>query len=128
MKKQSKNDKIRNERKKYSEEFWKPDTENSKFDENFPIDRTYVIEYPEQLTKQEKCRIRFVKHPDCGEDEIRIYRISIIVSLPVGRWIGGGYSSKDEERKEFRAAKVIESSEKIMKIKDAEDKYGIKLQ
>lgn len=135
MKKLSNHDKKRLERLKFSEEFWKPITESGElgdgeFDTKFPIDRTFLIDYPESYSGKQKERIRFVKHPDCQKDEIKIFTTSIFETLPKDRWIGGntvisgicpGY------RHEKRAKITNTSTELIMKIKDVEEKYGINL-
>ena len=121
-------------REKYDGRYWKPVTENgefndSEFDKRFSIDRTYQIDYPDFLTKEEKTRIRFVKHPECKEDEIKIFRIDILISKPADRWLGGGFIGKNMKiLREYRDSKITNSSEKIMRIKDVEEKYGIKLQ
>lgn len=137
-KKMSKSDESGSVRRKYSEEYWKPVTEygeisESEFDQRFPIDRTYQIDYPNFMTKEEKTRIRFVKHPDCGQDEVKICRTDIRISKPVSRWLGGGMITMitsglyPGKKLEYRAAKITNTSEKIMKIKDVEERYGIKL-
>jgi hypothetical protein len=102
-------------------ENWKPVTEwgelnESEFDKRFPIDRIYQIEFEPNkiLTKQRKSRIRFVKHPDCGVDEVKVFRTDMLLYLP-------GLENEHE-------FKITGSSEKIMKITKAEKKYSIKLQ
>ena len=128
-------DEAESVRRKFSEEYWKPVTENNEisekeFDQRFPIDRTYQIDYPNFMTKEEKTRIRFVKHPDCGQDEVKICRTDIRISKPISRWLGGGMITSGlypGKKLEYRAAKLTNSSEKIMKIKDVEERYGIKL-
>jgi ribosomal protein S8 len=102
------------------DENWIPITEDNKFDDSgfdkrFPIDRIYLIEDEpnEKLTKQKKTRIRFVKHPDCKVNEIRVYRTDMMIYLPI---FEKGVDNK-----------IIESSEKVMTIEKAEKKYGIKL-
>jgi len=96
---------------KYNET-WKSITEwgelnDSEFDKRFPIDRTYII-LSEPL---KKTRIRFVKHPDCLVDEVKVVRCDMLLYLT-----------------ELEKFKITGSSEKIMKITKAEKKYGIKLQ
>jgi hypothetical protein len=46
-------------------------------------------------------------------------------SKPINHWVGG-FTGK-EYHPSYRAAKVTNNSERIMKIKDAEKKYGIEL-
>ena len=99
-------------------ESWKPITEwgdvvEKEFDKRFPIDRTYLIEHDLNPVKTKKTRIRFVKHPDCKVNEIRVYRTDMTIYLP---------SFKGDIKN-----KITGSSEKVMTIEKAEKKYGIKL-
>ena len=53
------------------------------FDQRFPVDRSFNIKGV--FTRS---RIRFVKHPDCPPDKIRVYTHNIWELFPFKKYIG----------------------------------------
>jgi hypothetical protein len=86
------------------------------FNERFPIDKIYLY-----YTPLKKCRLRFVKYPRTPEDSVEIQYYSFYKKIIFWRW-----EKLIINPKEY-GPKQIYQYDRVMKIKECEKLYGVKL-